>query len=89
MVYNVVPAQTNNLHVSMQTNQPTASLGPQRSASIMHMLAQFVATALDERCEAQRHLDRFTQSVFHSTRVPGITIHDYIRRIAKYSGCSS
>lgn len=73
----------------MQTNQPIVNSSSQRSTSIMHMLARFVAAALNERCEAQRHLDRFTQSVFHSTRIPGISIHDYIRRIAKYSGCSS
>ncbi|EPY40803.1 cyclin 2 [Angomonas deanei] len=61
----------------------------------MHDKAQLVALALQHQCESQARLaeaaggeENKVQSFFHSCRVPGISIWDYMKRIAKHSGCS-
>ncbi|KAH9578919.1 Cyclin PHO80-like [Trypanosoma melophagium] len=54
----------------------------------MHMLAQLMAMALQQRCSEQRELESLHQTSFHSSRVPHISLRDYVSRIAKYSGCS-
>ncbi|RNF17490.1 CYC2-like cyclin 6 [Trypanosoma conorhini] len=54
----------------------------------MHELAQLAAMVLQERCSQQRHLERVCDTHFHSSRIPQISVIDYVRRIAKYSCCS-
>lgn len=54
----------------------------------MHELAQLVAITLEYRCHENIALERLQQSVYHSTRVPRISLWDYTRRFAKYSFCS-
>ncbi|KAG5496143.1 hypothetical protein JKF63_02444 [Porcisia hertigi] len=54
----------------------------------MHMLAQLCALALQHRCELSQDTDQNVRSCFHSSRVPSISLWDYVRRFAKYSFCS-
>ncbi|ESL11195.1 CYC2-like cyclin 6 [Trypanosoma rangeli SC58] len=54
----------------------------------MHELTQLAAMVLQERCSQQRHLERVCDTPFHSSRIPQISVIDYVRRIAKYSCCS-
>lgn len=54
----------------------------------VHELALLVAMALQRRCSEQRELERLHQTIFHSTRIPQISVWDYARRIARYSYCS-
>ncbi|CCW62749.1 unnamed protein product [Phytomonas sp. EM1] len=54
----------------------------------MSELAQLMVLELQQRCTEQRHAELSFQSVFHSTHVPSISMWDYVRRIAKYSGCT-
>lgn len=51
-------------------------------------LVQLTVAALQQRCAVQRHLEASYQTQFHSSRTPSISMWDYVRRIAKYSGCS-
>lgn len=48
-----------------------------------------VAAALHDRCTANRALEPAHRSCYHSSRIPGITMFDYLKRISKYSRCSS
>lgn len=66
----------------------TISSIPPVAAPEMSDLAQLAALAMQHRCEEMRAFERSHQSLFHSSRVPGISVWDYVRRIAKYSGCS-
>ncbi|KAG8339554.1 Cyclin Cyclin N terminal domain [Trypanosoma vivax] len=63
--------------------------GPtQTQEACMPRLAQLVAMDLEERCQEQCCQEQFYKSLFHSVRAPKISVWDYMRRIAKYSGCS-
>lgn len=52
-------------------------------------LVQLTVAALHHRCAENRHLESAHQTRFHSSRTPQISMWDYIKRIAKYSGCSA
>lgn len=54
----------------------------------MPPLAQLCALALQYRCDLSQELDQNIRSCFHSSRVPSISLWDYVRRFAKYSVCS-
>lgn len=54
----------------------------------MPLLAQLCALALQYRCDLSQEHDQNTRSCFHSSRVPSISLWDYVRRFAKYSICS-
>ncbi|KEG10088.1 cyclin 6 [Trypanosoma grayi] len=54
----------------------------------MHELAMLTAMALQQRCTEQRHYEPFESTIFHSCRIPQISLWDYVRRIAKYFACS-
>ncbi|KAG5470480.1 hypothetical protein LSCM1_01724 [Leishmania martiniquensis] len=54
----------------------------------MPPLAQLCALALQYRCDLSQELDQHIRSCFHSSRVPSISLWDYVRRFAKYSNCS-
>lgn len=51
--------------------------------------AALASGALHERCIQSRHLECQHTTRFHSSRVPPISTLDYIKRIAKYSRCST
>ena len=57
-------------------------------AVLSQTIVQLAAMALQQRCSEQRHLESAHQTRFHSSRTPQISMWDYIKRIAKYSGCS-
>eukprot|EP00742_Colponemidia_sp_Colp-10_P018530 GILJ01021410.1.p1 GENE.GILJ01021410.1~~GILJ01021410.1.p1 ORF type:complete len:172 (-),score=21.32 GILJ01021410.1:533-1048(-) len=63
----------------------TASSPP---TEIHNQIVRLTAMTLHERCTENRHMENSTQSKFHSSRVPQITMWDYLKRIAKYSACS-
>ncbi|KAG5494622.1 hypothetical protein JIQ42_02236 [Leishmania sp. Namibia] len=54
----------------------------------MPPLAQLCALALQYRCDLSHEMDQNIRSCFHSSRVPSISLWDYVRRFAKYSNCS-
>ncbi|GET91415.1 cyc2-like cyclin, putative [Leishmania tarentolae] len=54
----------------------------------MPPLAQLCALALQHRCDLSEEVDQNIRSCFHSSRVPSISLWDYVRRFAKYSVCS-
>ncbi|KPA84590.1 putative mitochondrial Cyc2-like cyclin [Leptomonas pyrrhocoris] len=54
----------------------------------MPLLAQYCALALQLRCDKNQDADQNFRSCFHSSRVPSISLWDYVRRFAKYSICS-
>lgn len=54
----------------------------------MPPLAQYCALALQYRCDRSQDQDQNYRSCFHSSRVPSISLWDYVRRFAKYSICS-
>lgn len=54
----------------------------------MPTLAQYCALALQLRCDRSQDQDQNFRSCFHSSRVPSISLWDYVRRFAKYSICS-
>lgn len=54
----------------------------------MPLLAQYCALALQYRCDRSQEQDQNYRSCFHSSRVPSISLWDYVRRFAKYSICS-
>lgn len=54
----------------------------------MPPLAQYCALALQYRCDRSQDQDQNFRSCFHSSRVPSISLWDYVRRFAKYSICS-
>lgn len=47
------------------------------------------SSALHERCSLSRHFELAHTTRFHSSRVPHISTLDYVKRIAKYSRCST
>lgn len=57
---------------------------PDRSADYV----AFTAAVLQERCTTNRPFETQTRSLFQSSRVPPISIMDYLKRIIKYSQCS-
>lgn len=58
------------------------------SPDLQSQIVRLTAMTLQERCAENRHMENATQSKFHSSRVPQITMWDYLKRIAKYSACS-
>ncbi|KPI88948.1 putative Cyc2-like cyclin [Leptomonas seymouri] len=54
----------------------------------MPPLAQYCALALQYRCDKSQDQDQNYRSCFHSSRIPSISLWDYVRRFAKYSICS-
>ena len=50
--------------------------------------ATLAAAVLQDRCAANRSLEAHHRSRYHSSRIPGITLMDYLRRVGKYSRCS-
>lgn len=85
---NNVAASSKATTNAVTTERPAATASTAQTTFVLNDLAQLVTLALEERCREHRHGSRQAQSVFHSTRVPSISLQDYIRRIAKYSGCS-
>lgn len=51
-------------------------------------LATLAAAVLQDRCAANRSLETQNRSRYHSSRVPSISITDYMKRVGKYSRCS-
>jgi hypothetical protein len=52
---------------------------------------RLAAAVLQERCADNRNIDdgqRTQLTLFHSSRMPTITMPDYFKRIGKYSACS-
>jgi hypothetical protein len=44
--------------------------------------------ALNELCMKNRETEGQYKSHYHSSRIPGVSVNDYLKRIAKYSRCS-
>lgn len=54
------------------------------------LYVKLAAAVLQERCSSNSDLDDMQLVTrFHSSRIPGITMPDYFKRIAKYSFCSA
>lgn len=73
---------------------PLTSIGgiPAAASPEMTLEPQLVAVYMQHRCqecEAVAGSEANVRSLFHSVHVPSISIWDYIRRIAKYSACST
>ena len=51
-------------------------------------ILRLAAYVLQDRCTENRHLEHAHQSRFHSSRIPQISMWDYLHRIARYSHCS-
>ncbi|CUG78871.1 cyclin 2, putative [Bodo saltans] len=56
--------------------------------SDINILLQLTVAALQQRCSDNRDYELTHQTRFHSSRTPQISMWDYMKRIAKYSGCS-
>lgn len=47
-----------------------------------------VSSEIGMWCQRDQHLDGQDRTLFHSSRIPNVSVRDYYKRIAKYSQCS-